>query len=156
MGMSERPGPAGSADLPHHLLNTGVPVALTRTSFGVAASVTGPCGTALLTVTQRAEPPEEGDPPALLVIAAGEIDLYTAPLLEAALNDAVYRHTTVRCDLSDVRILSAAGITALISAHQRATETGSELTVHGAHGLTRRVLQVTGVERLLCEPWEHE
>jgi anti-anti-sigma factor len=149
--MSERPRPAGSVDLPDRLLRTGVPVTLGRTSFGVAATVSGPGGAAELTVTLRGEPSADDDTQALLVVAAGAVDMYTAPLFEAALNDAVDRHTTVRCDLTDVRILSAAGITALISAHQRATRTGCRLTVCGAHGLTRRVLRITGVENLLCE-----
>ena len=122
--MSERPGPAAGADLPLHLLDTGAPVALTRTSFSVAAAtVTGPCGTALLTVTlQRARPEapaEDDDTDAMLVGAAGAVDMYTAPLLEAALNDAVDRHPIVRCDLSDVRLLCAAGITALLNARDR-------------------------------------
>lgn len=154
--MSERPRPTGGVDLPDHLFNTGVPVALTRTGFGVAATVTGPGGTALLTVTLRAAPPgtppEEDGMQAVFVIAAGAVDMYTVPLLEAALTDAVDRHTTVRCDLGDVRIFSAAGINALISAHQRAARNGCRLTVHGARGLTRRVLQIAEVEHLLGEP----
>ena len=150
--MSERPRPAGRADPPPALLDTGLPVTLTRTSFGVAGTVAGPSGTVLLTVTLHAEPPEDDAPDApdaLLVVAAGVVDLCTAPLLEAALVDAVDRHAMVRCDLSDVRLLSAAGITALVNAHQRAAQAGCRLTVHGAHGITRRVLQITGVEHLL-------
>lgn len=150
--MSEHPRPTGTADLPHHLLDTGAPVALTRTTIGVTATVTGPSGTALLTVTLQTEPLAENGTRAVLVVADGVVDTFTAPLLEAALNDAVDRHTTVRCDLSAVRILSAAGITALLSAHQRAARTGSGLTVRGAQGLTQRVLQITKVDHLLCHP----
>jgi len=150
--MPERPRSARSADLPHYLLDTGVPVALTRTSFGVTATITEPGGNALLTVTLRAEPPEEGDAQALLVVAAGVVDIYTTPLLEAALNDAVDRHSTVRCDLSGVRLLSADGISTLVRAYRRAAESGSRLTVRGARGHTRRVLEITKVEHLLSEP----
>jgi len=154
--MSERPRPAGSADLLHHLGDTGAPVAVTSTGLGVAATVTGPCGTALLTVTLQAAspeaPPEEGDAQALLVVAAGVVDIYTTPLLEAALNDAVDRHSTVRCDLSGVRLLSADGISTLVRAYRRAAESGSRLTVRGARGHTRRVLEITKVEHLLSEP----
>jgi anti-anti-sigma factor len=149
--MSERLRLVTGADPPPPLLDTGSPVALTRTSLGVAGTVTGPSGTALLTVTLQAEPPaEDGATEAVLVVAAaGEIDLDTAPLLQAALIDAVDRRSAVCCDLSDVAFLSAAGIAALMSAHQRAAETGSRLTVRGAQGITRRVLQLTGVEHLL-------
>jgi anti-anti-sigma factor len=147
--MPERHRPAGGTDLHHHLPGTGTP---THTGFGAAVTVTDPGGAELLTVTLRAAPPEEGGTQAMLVVAAGAVDMYTAPLLEAALCDAVDRHTTVRCDLGEVRIFSAAGITALLNAHERAVRTGSRLTVHGAHGLTRHVLQITKVEHLLCEP----
>jgi anti-anti-sigma factor len=137
------------AALSSHLCDTGSPVALA--GFGVAAAVAGPGGDAELTVTLQAGPLEGDDTQALLVVAAGAVDMHTAPLLEAALNDAVDRHTLVRCDLGDVRILSAAGITVLLSAHRRAARTGSRLTVRGARDLTRRVLQIAQVEHLLCE-----
>jgi anti-sigma B factor antagonist len=125
-------------------------VAPTRTSLGVAGTVTAPSGTPLLRVTLRAEPPEDGAVAAVLVAAAaGEVDLDTAPLLQAALLDAVDRHAVVCCDLSEVGFLSAAGLTALLTAYQRAEETGSRLTIRGARGITRRVLQISGIEQLL-------
>jgi anti-anti-sigma factor len=117
--------------------------------LGVAGTVTGPSGTPLLTVTVRAEPADDGGASAVLVVAAtGEVDLDTAPLLQAALVDAVDRGVTVCCDLSGVTFFGAAGITALLTAHERAAEAGSLLTVRGAHGITRRVLEITGVELL--------
>jgi anti-anti-sigma factor len=148
--MPEVPRPARTADPPPSPLRTGSRVVLDDTSLGVAGTVTGPSGTALLTVTLRTEPPENPAAQALLVVAAaGEVDVDTAPLLHAALADAVDRHAMVCCDLSEVSFLSAAGITALISAHQRAAETGARLTVRGAHGVTRRVLRISGLEQLL-------
>ena len=150
--MPERPRLAGDIGPPHYVLDIGVPGRLTRTGSDVTTTVTGPCGTVELTVTLRARPPAEDATGVLLVVVAGVIDMCTAPVLEAALSDAVDRHTTVRCDLADVRVLSAAGVTTLIKAYQRATRTGSRLTVCGAHGLTLRVLQVTGVDQVLREP----
>jgi anti-anti-sigma factor len=125
-------------------------VALTRTSLGVAGTVAGPSGATLLSVTLRTESPEDGAARASLVVAAaGEVDVDTASLLSAALDDAVDRHAVVCCDLSEVGFLDAAGITALMRAYQRAKETGSLLTVRGAHGVAQRVLRICGVERLL-------
>ena len=148
--MLERPRPASSADPPPSLADTGEPVALTRTSLGVAGTVAGPSGATLLSVTLRVESPEDGAARALLVVAAaGEVDVDTAALLSAALDDAVDRHAMGCCDLSEVGFLDAAGVTALMRAHQRARETGSRLTVRGAHGVARRVLQICGVELLL-------
>jgi anti-anti-sigma factor len=147
--MSERLRPV-STDPPRSSVDTRAPVARSRTSLGVTGTVTGRAGTALLRVTLRVEPPEDCAAEALLVVAAaGEVDLDTAPLLQAALVDAVDRHAVVCCDLSEVRFLGAAGLTALLTAYQRAQETGSRLTVRSAHGTTRRVLQISGVEQLL-------
>ena len=148
--MFERFRPASSADPPPSLGDAGGPIALTRTSLGVAGTVAGPSGATLLSVTLRAEPPEDGAARALFVVAAaGEVDVDTASLLYAALDDAVDRHGVVCCDLSEVGFLDAAGITALMRAYQRAKETGSVLTVRGAHGVAQRVLQICGVEVLL-------
>jgi anti-anti-sigma factor len=117
---------------------------------GVAGTVSGPSGPPLLTVALRTEPAlDQGGPDLLVVAAAGEVDLDTATLLEAALVDAVGRRPRVCCDLGDVTFLSAAGVTALMAAHVRAIETGCQLTLRGAHGSARRVLSVTGVQRLL-------
>jgi anti-anti-sigma factor len=115
----------------------------------VAATVTGPSGTPLLTVTVQPERPDGSRPGPLVVAAAGEVDLDTAPLLRVALFDAVDRRSVVCRDLTEVTFLSAAGVNALIAARNQALETGSRLTVRGARGITRRVLQVCGVERLL-------
>jgi anti-anti-sigma factor len=146
--MSERLGRAGT-ESPPSAVDTGAPVVLPRTRVGVAGSVSGPGGTALLRVTVSAEPAGPGPAPAVLVAAAGEVDLDTAPLLQAALVDAVDRHAVVCCELSEVGFLSAAGITALLVAYQRAQATGCRLSVRGAHGATRRVLQICGIEQLL-------
>jgi anti-sigma B factor antagonist len=106
-----------------------------------------------LRIALRAEPPDRtGEPGTLVAAVAGEIDLTTAPLLQAALMDAVDRHCTVCCDLSDVTFLGAAGINALVIVHERAAQAGSRLRIRGAHGITRRVLQITGLEGRLSGP----
>jgi len=103
----------------------------------VAGTVIGPSGSPLLTVAVRAEPADDDGASGRLVVAAtGEVDLDTASLLQDALVDAVDRHAAVCCDLSGVTFLGAAGITALLTAHNRAGEAGSRLTVRGAHGAT--------------------
>jgi anti-anti-sigma factor len=149
--MSERPRRAGEADRPPSSVATDAP-ALTGNNLGVAGTVTGSTGAAPLTVTVRAESPKNGATEALLVVdAAGEVDLDTAPLLRAALLDAVERRSAVCCDLSDVAFFSAAGVAALVAAYRRARETGAHLTVRGAYGVTARVLKITGTEQLLGE-----
>jgi anti-anti-sigma factor len=114
--------------------------------MSVTATVTDLSGDPILTVTLSVRP-GGGEPPT--VIAAGDVDLDTAPLLHAALITAVDRHRRVRCDLSGVTFFSAAGVSALLAGRRRAGENGSRLEVRGAHGITRRVLEITGLETLL-------
>jgi len=131
-----------------------VPAAPTRDRHGsdAPATVTGLSATPLR-IARRAEPPAHSGAPGTLVAAvAGEIDLVTAPLLQAALMDAVDRHREVCCDLSGVTFFGAAGINALLVARERAARAGSCLLIRGAHGITRRVLQITGLEGLLRRP----
>jgi anti-anti-sigma factor len=117
----------------------------------VAATVTDSSGTQLLRVVLRAEPPDRcGALGPSVVAVAGEVDLEAAPLLQDALVDAVDRHRTVYCDLSDVSFFSAAGVTALVVAHERAAQVGSRLLIRGAHGITHQVLQITGLDRFLA------
>jgi anti-anti-sigma factor len=88
----------------------------------------------------------------LVVWAAGEVDLDTAPLLRAALVHAVDRHPVVWCDLSRATFFSAAGVSALVVAHRRAARAGRRLHVRRARGVTLRVLDLTGLDRLLSGP----
>src|SRR5687768_13751267 len=132
------------------VIRNDAPAAPGPADLGVAGTVTGPSGTPLLTVAIRAEPAaDQGGPDLLVVAAAGEVDLDTAALLEAALVDAVVRRSRVCCDLTDVAFLSASRVGALLVAHVRAIETGCQLTLRGAHGTIRRVLSITGLDRLL-------
>ncbi|MEV4618811.1 STAS domain-containing protein [Asanoa sp. NPDC049573] len=113
------------------------------------ATVTGASGNALLSVSLCGQ--DAGDqcasPEPLLVTAAGEVDIDTAPLLRAALVDAVSRHSAVHCDLREVTFFSAAGAAALADAHRRARQRGCQFVVRGARGVTELVLRVTGIEQ---------
>jgi anti-anti-sigma factor len=108
----------------------------------------------LLTVTRHTETggdESSGDQPAaavLVVAPAGEVDPATAPLLRAALLDAVDGYPQVCCDLTGVNFLGAAGVTVLVAALERAAGAGSRLRIRGAQGITERVLRITGVDRM--------
>jgi anti-anti-sigma factor len=81
----------------------------------------------------------------LVILATGEVDLATAPLLQTALLDAVSQHPRVCCDLKNVTFFSAAGVAALLTAHRHALQAGSRFSTRGAHGITQRILHLTGV-----------
>jgi anti-anti-sigma factor len=112
----------------------------------------GPGDHAPFAVSERVERASSlvGEPrDQLVVVTAGEIDLATAPLLLRTLLDAVDRHPRVCCDLTGVTFFSAAGLAALVTAHHRAAGTDRHLSVRRAQGITRYLLDVSGVGQLL-------
>jgi anti-sigma B factor antagonist len=99
-------------------------------------------GDDLLTV--RVEPPE---PPhdAVTVLVDGDVDLYTVPLLAAALIHAeAWRARLVVVDLSMVGYVGARCLGALIAARERALLRGGELRLAG--GPVARLLTATGLD----------
>ena len=75
----------------------------------------------------------------------GEIDLATAPHLEATLRDAIagYRPRSLVVDIGGVAFLDAAGVTALIRTYAYAARVDISLT--NAQPIVVRVLAITGL-----------
>ena len=86
-------------------------------------------------------------PGSVVVEVTGEVDAYTAPLLDVCLNSQA-RQRGVRevvVDLSRVTFLGAAGVTVLAQAHRRCGMRGARLAVHtGGWRRLLRALQLTG------------
>ena len=80
--------------------------------------------------------------------ATGEVDIATVGLLRAALWAAPAR-PLLRLDISGVRLLSAAGVRALIAAHRRVRARGGELVLVDPAPVVARVLHVTGLDRVI-------
>nr|WTA66663.1 STAS domain-containing protein [Micromonospora sp. NBC_00855] len=91
----------------------------------------------------------------MVVAPVGYVDMDTAPRLATALMNAIDSHPEVCCDLTGVGFFSAAGVRVLLLARQRAERVGSRFSVRGAAGITKRVLRITGVERLLLGPEQY-
>ena len=93
----------------------------------------------------------EGD---LLLVGVGELDMATAPILQRQTADALQRtHARrVAIDLSDVTFLDAAGLTALSVCRQHALDLGANMVICGARGVTRHVLELTGLWQWLSQP----
>lgn len=89
------------------------------------------------------------DGPVAVVAIAGEIDQDTVCLVDVALTSAIRGNDRVCCDLSRVEFLSAAGINTVLAAHRYAAVTGHRFSVRGARGITRRVLEITELHRVL-------
>jgi anti-sigma B factor antagonist len=84
------------------------------------------------------------------IMVRGEVDIAVVGELRRALEDGIERCVRAVCvDLSDVTHLDSSGLKVLVRANIRARVTGKELTLRGAQGPVRRVLDMTGVDRVL-------
>jgi anti-sigma B factor antagonist len=95
----------------------------------------------------------------LTIAVAGDLDLLTCPTLDTAILQALSTAgvTAVRVDLSSVEFLDSSAIALLLKGHRAAHERGIGYQVTGAQGVTRVVLEVTGVwEHLSGRPDDHQ
>jgi anti-sigma B factor antagonist len=89
---------------------------------------------------------------ALVVHVAGEIDLVTAPELQAQLDKVCAQARPpqiVVADLSAVGFMGSAGLTVLIDADKRCRAQLVRLRIVATNPATIRPLQVTGLDRVL-------
>jgi anti-sigma B factor antagonist len=79
---------------------------------------------------------------------AGEIDLYTAPRLQAELTAALAaaKSAQIVVDMSAVEFCDSTGMNVLLAAHRLATEKGGDLTLAAPRPPVRKILEVTGLQ----------
>jgi anti-sigma B factor antagonist len=82
------------------------------------------------------------------VRATGDVDIATVGALRSALWSAPAR-PVLRLDLSGVRLLSAAGVRALIAAHLRVRARGGVLVLVDPDPMVDRVLRFSGLHRVM-------
>jgi serine/threonine-protein kinase RsbW len=83
----------------------------------------------------------EGD--RLLIATAGELDLTTAPDLEAALQRGS-PYTALELDLAGLTFIDSSGLRLLLSERDRARRDGTVFTISGAQGPVARVFAISG------------
>jgi anti-anti-sigma factor len=93
----------------------------------------------------------------LLVSVRGELDLATAPQLEAVLFPALERGGRVLVDLRELAFMDSSGVRAIVAAHMRANGDGARFAVVRPEGGTEvwRIIEVSGLDaelRLLDDP----
>lgn len=82
-----------------------------------------------------------------VVTATGELDLYTAPRLQAALAGLLRDHVDrITVDLSGVEFCDSTGMNVLLSAMKRLKEQGGSLELAAPRPAVKRILQVTGLD----------
>jgi anti-anti-sigma factor len=112
----------------------------------VSAAVTADDGSAVATVSRLLRPAGPGESgPEVVVVVQGDVDLDTAPLAEATLIRALDDAERVCLDLSGVYFFGAAGARVVVTARQHAAALGRTLRLDGVHGITERVLALTGL-----------
>lgn len=88
---------------------------------------------------------QDGDPPTLAL--TGEVDPYTAPLLEAALTTLIDGGATVvRIDAGGLAFIDSSGLRVLVDAHRRLGADPSVLVLAEVSPTFRRLLEVTGLD----------
>ena len=93
--------------------------------------------------------PVRHEPGYTIIVAAGEIDIFTVSRLRDQLFTVVSDDLPLIADLDRVIFIGAAGLGALAGAARRAAARGASLHVACARPQTRRLLQLTGVDRTL-------
>lgn len=83
---------------------------------------------------------------AVVVDVSGELDLASSPALEQELESAaVASAELVIIDLRRLEFMDSTGLSVLVRAHQRATETGQRFAVVKGPQQVQRLLTLTGV-----------
>ena len=85
-----------------------------------------------------------------VVTLAEEIDVTIADEIREHLLSVVNQGaTTLIVDMSQTTFCDSAGVTALVRAHRRATEDGTKFRAVVTSPAVSRVLEITGVDRLI-------
>ncbi|MCG5470025.1 STAS domain-containing protein [Micromonospora sp. LAH09] len=84
----------------------------------------------------------------VLMRVAGEVDIATVAAFRSALWSAPVR-PVLQVDLSELRLLSAAGVRTLLAAHLRVRARGGELVLVDPSPVVARVLRATGLHRVM-------
>ena len=94
---------------------------------------------------------ETGAAGSSLMRFGGEIDLANAHQVRAVLDEALARSGDVLIDLGSVDFLDSTGLAAFLLASEAAISSGSSLRIQTATPAVLRLLEVSGLQRLLLD-----
>jgi anti-anti-sigma factor len=91
---------------------------------------------------------QHGD--AAVVVPTGELDLATAPALEAALRGAFAGAGTgsVVLDLRELEFIDSSGLRTLLTARRHAEDAGAAFSLVAGHRGLERTLEIAGVHKV--------
>jgi anti-sigma B factor antagonist len=89
---------------------------------------------------------------ASVVIPTGELDLATAPALEASLTRAFDEIGSGRVvlDLRELEFIDSSGLRTLLTARKRADEAGADFSLVAGHRGLERTLEIAGVHKVFA------
>ena len=92
----------------------------------------------------------------LIVSLEGEVDMSSSPPIRQALRQAFEDGARdIVLDIRNVTFMDAAALGMLVGAHRLFTSGGGTLRLSGPQGSIRRVLEITGLDRLLLGEQSH-
>lgn len=85
------------------------------------------------------------------VVVHGELDASTAPTLRERLSDLIecQGNLSVVVDLAATTFIDSTGLSVLVTAHKWLRARGGELRLAGPRRSTAKVLEITGLSRIL-------
>jgi anti-sigma B factor antagonist len=84
------------------------------------------------------------------IVAQGNLDVYTAPLLRAQLVDAVDAGARrITLIVRGVNLIDSSGLSGLVFGYKLATGCGGDFTLYGDEVLVARLLARTGLDRVI-------
>lgn len=92
------------------------------------------------------------------VRASGELDMHSAPRLRKTFDDLTAAREShdrpVQLDLGGISFMDSSGLSALIAVHKQVRAAGGVLELHHAGEPVRRMLAVTGMDRVFTVYWD--
>lgn len=139
-GLPGRPEPTATA-VPAH-----PPAAAPALPETASASVTASDGAVIATVARHIRPAGPGERGSEVVVTVqGDLDLEAAPLVQRTLTQALDGAERVCLDLGEVSFFGATGVRVVITARLHAISLGRAFRLTGVHGITARVLALSGL-----------
>ncbi|MFL6090278.1 MAG: STAS domain-containing protein [Aeromicrobium sp.] len=84
-----------------------------------------------------------------VVLAEGDVDLATAPMLREALGRVLQNPGSVVVDVGGVGFIDSSGLNALVWGHQQAQKSGGSLSLRRPSPMLCRLLEITALDSLL-------
>jgi anti-anti-sigma factor len=89
------------------------------------------------------------DAASVTLLLEGELDLASVGTLRACLEQLDSQFSEISVDMAGLEFLDSTGLAALVTTQQHLGERGGRLLVRNPQGHVRRVLEVSGVDRVL-------